>query len=418
MGGDGRPSGVPRHILHLAGALQDVAALTVISDKDEGGFTALGSMPVRHKIISGLTRRLSIRHNWRGISTLLDMLKSEPADLVWIHARLQVLVCRLFLAFRIWKPACPVVFTHHGLPYGPGYHPVIHRICKALERMLVAICPPQNLVFLDHRMAGEMAQTARARRLARHRIHIMPNCSDLRPLPSEKTKGIKRLVMTGRTGRQKDYDLAVRLLAELPPHFYLTLCGPGTEDAGFQSDIATLIPQNVFERITFTGPLLDVRQPLSTADAYLLTSRYEGTPIGALEAFEAGLPIILRDFDGASDLVRAHPCAVLMNSGNLPREAERIVRMLAVFERHSKTLPSEIKMVWQAKWAPAIFSRNARALVRSVLRSASDPVVMPDCIRDAPKRHQDRRKNAAGHVPVPPPCYTTGAPSAENGLQQ
>lgn len=418
MGGDGRPSGVPRHILHLASALQENAILTVISDKDEGGFTALKTMNVRHKVINGLTNRLSLRHHWRGVCGLLHTLTNEPADLIWIHARLQVLVCRLFLAFRIWKPRCPVVFTHHGLPYGRGYHPLVDRLCKTLEKLLVATCPPQDLVFLNHRMAGWMARDARASRLARHRVHVLPNCSNLQPLKRKKEKDIKRLIMTGRTGRQKDYAVAVRLLAELPAQFRLTLCGPGTEDTKFQSGIAKLVSQDVFDRITFTGPLPDVRQPISTADAYLLTSRYEGTPIGALEAFEAGLPIILRDFDGASDLVSKHPCGLLMGSDDLAREAKRITTLLDQFERDAEVLRSAIKEVWRANWAPAIFERNARALVRSVLSSPTGRVAAPDYIRDAPKPPPGLHRNEADRAPTPPPYYTTAAPSAENGLQQ
>ncbi|GLQ28363.1 hypothetical protein GCM10007927_31660 [Sulfitobacter pacificus] len=390
----------------------------MISDKDEGGFTALAEMGVRHIVINGLTKGLSPRHHWRGITTLLHTLRTQSADLIWIHARLQVLLCRLLLALRIWKPECPVVFTHHGLPYGRGYHPLVHRICKALEQMLVATCPPQHLVFLNHRMAGSMARDARARRLARHRVYILPNCSNLRPIPRKTDKNIKRLIMTGRTDRQKNYDIAAQLLAQLPAHFHLTLCGPGTEDATFQSGIAALIPPDVFNRITFTGPLADVRQPISNADAYLLTSRYEGTPIGALEAFEAGLPIILRNFDGALDLVAKHPCGLLMDSDDLSLQAKRITTLLDFFDRDATALRVETQQVWRDNWAPAIFAHNARTLIRSVLSSATGQVAASDYIHDAPMRHQGLRKNVTARAPVPPPCYTTGAPSAENGLQQ
>lgn len=418
VGGDGRPSGVPRHILHLASALQEDTDLTVISDKDEGGFTALKKMNVRHRIIYGLTNRLSPRCHWHGISTLLHALRNEPADLIWVHARLLVLVTRLLLAFRIWKPKCPVLFTHHGLPYGRGYHPLVHRICKALEMVLVATCPPQDLVFLNHRMAGWMARDTQANRLARHCVHILPNCSDLQPLAPKKDRQVKRLIMTGRAGRQKDYDVAARLMAELPAHFHLTLCGPGTETAKFQSAIAAVVSQDVFHRITFAGPMSDVRQPISTADAYLLTSRYEGTPIGALEAFEAGLPIILRDFDGATDLVSKHPCGLLMVSDDLAREAKRIIALLDFFDRDATALRTKIQAVWRANWAPDIFQRNARALIHSVLTTASGPLAALNCTHDVPKLRLGHHKSGAGPFPKPPPYYTTAEPSGESGLQQ
>ncbi len=390
----------------------------MISDRDEGGYTPLRQMNARHLVVNGLTNRLSLRHHWRGVTGLLRLLRNEQSDLIWIHARLQVLVCRLLLAMRIWKPGCPVVFTHHGLPYGRGYHPLVHRVCKWLEMMLVATCPPQDLVFLNHRMAGWMARDTRAKRLARHRVHILPNCADLRPLPRRNDPKTRTLVMTGRTGRQKDYDVAVRLLACLPGYFRLTLCGPGTNDTAFQTYIAGLIPPSVFSRITFTGPLPDVRQPLSEADAYLLTSRYEGTPIGALEAFEAGLPIILRDFDGATDLISKHPSAMLMGTDDLRHEAARIIAFLDHHQLNEVALSARITEVWRTTWSPDIFASNARGLVRSVLRRANVPAARSNCIRDGQEPHPDHRKNAAAHVPVPPPCYTAAAPSVESGLQQ
>ncbi|KIN65796.1 Glycosyltransferase EpsD [Sulfitobacter noctilucae] len=415
VGGDGRPSGVPRHILHLAGALKDHVRLSVVSDKDLGGYTALHGMHVPHIVVRGLTNRMSPLHLWRGITGLLKVFRETDPDLIWIHSRLQVLLFRLLLALNIWRPTCAVAFTHHGLPYGRGYNPVVHRICKELERALVATCPAHNLVFLNHRMAGWMARDARASRLARHRVHILANCSDLRPLPSRRKWGIRTLVMTGRTGRQKDYETAAQLLAEMPENYRLILCGPGTDDPVFQSRISGVVPPETFRRITFTGPLPDVRIPLAQADAYLLTSRYEGTPIGALEAFEAGLPIILRNFDGATDLTAKHPCSLLVELKDLRREALRISEMLDHFDRYQHGISSDIVQVWQDNWSPDIFAHNALALVRSMLQPASVPQARPDFVRGALTLHPDHHKSADVLVPTQQPYHTDVSPSAGNG---
>ena len=401
VGGDGRPSGVPRHIIHLVSALKDDAAITVISDQDQGGYTRLGQMGVRHVVVRGLTNRASIPHVWAGLRGLLSVLKTERPDLIWIHARLPVLMIRLLLALRLWRPHCPVVFTHHGIPYGPGYHPLVHATCKWLEKVLVATCPPQNLIFLNHRMAGWVARDTQAVKLARHRVHILPNCSDLQPLPPSCDEVLRRLVMTGRTGRQKDYDFAARLLNALPNHYRLTLCGPGTDDAAFQAHIASLTTPEVFSHITFTGPLPDARVPLQTADAYLLTSRYEGTPIGALEAFEAGLPIILRDFDGAEDLLAKHPCGLLIGKADLATDAIQIDRLLDRYAQDKNTLRPAIQNVWKENWSPEIFALNARAVVKAILQSPMPHA--PDCGRDAQAQHPDHRKNATARVPRPQP---------------
>ena len=401
VGGDGRPSGVPRHVVHLVKALHEEMNITVISDQDQGGYTDLLQFGVRHVVVPGLTNRLSLPHLWSGLQGLIRALNAQKPDLIWIHARLPVLMIRLMMALRLWRPVCPVAFTHHGMPYGRGYHPMVHAICKWLEKMLVATCPSQDLIFLNHRMAGWMARDTRAVRLARHRVHILPNCSDLQPLPSHCDETVRRLVMTGRTGRQKDYDFAARLLNALPDHYRLTLCGPGTESTAFQTHIAGLVPAEVFSRMTFTGPLPNVRAALQSADAYLLTSRYEGTPIGALEAFEAGLPIILRDFDGANDLISKHPCGLVIGKDDLRTDANRIEALIDRYQQDKTAISRQIKDVWKSTWSPEIFAFNARALVKAILNS---PIpYAPDCGHDVQGQRPDHRKNAAARVPKPQP---------------
>lgn len=410
-------SGVPRHILHLVDALGADAQITVISDQDEGGYAPLANTSAQHVVVEGLRNKLSLQHLWAGITGLMKAFDSHAPDLIWVHARLPILLLRLALALRLWRPGCPVAFTHHGLPYGPGYHPVVHWLCRQLERVLVASCPPQNLIFLNCRMAGWMARDTGGLRLARHRVHILPNCSDLHPYaPVQKPKTATRtLVMTGRAGRQKDYAFAARLLAALPNHYQLMLCGPGTEDQMVQRKITAGLPPWDVKRISFTGPIPDARLPLLGADAYLLTSRYEGTPIGALEAFEAGLPIILRNFPGATDLTALHPCSLLVGTQDLAKDARQIDALLDRFQANEDALRRDIQAVWQRNWSPRLFQRNARALLRALLAEVRHEQAAPDFVRDALALHPSHRKNATVPPPTPQPSGTGGGPSAGNG---
>ncbi|MBB4172593.1 glycosyltransferase involved in cell wall biosynthesis [Sulfitobacter noctilucicola] len=414
VGGDGRPSGVPRHILHLVDALDRYADIIVISDRDEGGYTPLARTSARHKVVRGLTKKPSLTHQWRGISGLISAISDQQPDLIWVHARLQVLVLRILLTLRLWRPACPVAFTHHGMPYGPGYPFWIHKLSSCLEQLLIACSSSQDLVFLNLRMAGWMARDASAKRLARHRVHTLPNCSNLRPIPASRDKSVKRIVMTGRTGHQKDYDTAVRVLEHLPRNYRLNLCGPGTDEPDFQTHIATLVPSEIFAKIEFSGPLPDVRHALSQADAYLLTSRYEGTPIGALEAFEAGLPIILRNFDGAEDLISKHPCSLMIECADLAQDGREITALLERYEANRHVFSEAIKNVWQHTWSTEIFNKNVLTLVQSILNRPIVPAAVTDYIHDGPALLPDLSKTADAPFPTPPPSNIDAAPSAVN----
>ena len=367
VGGEGIPSGVPRHICHLAAAYQRLAKVTVLSDINHGGYDALLDLDVRHVILPGLSTRLSLSHMWQGWRGLLNFLKKSNPDLVWIHARLPSLMGRAALALRLWRPRGATAFTIHGLSYGKGHKPHASAISLAVEKMLMSACPRTNIVFLSQDMADRARTTLGAKRLARHHVHILPNCSDLGDLPPVIRGAAPSLVMTGRAGQQKNYALAARMLVHLPKDYTLILCGSGTETDDFQSSIAAMVPADVRARILCTGPVRDVRPYLRKADAYLLTSRYEGTPIGTLEAFEAGLPIILSNFEGADALVSQHPLGIALDFGNLEDAARRIEQLVTTARNGDDSYRQRARQVWEKEWSPQVFTKRCRALLQNFL---------------------------------------------------
>ncbi|MGC1494893.1 MAG: glycosyltransferase family 4 protein [Sulfitobacter sp.] len=369
IGGDGGPSGVPRHILHLATALQSDAQITVASDVNLGGYDGLADVGASHITLPGLQSHLSAAHLWRGWRGLLRLLKTHSADLVWLHARLPVVMGRTALAIRLWRPKHRVAVTFHGLPFGAGHRPMANSVSRWIERVLLTVCPPLDLVFLSQYAADTMVKTIGHKRLGRHRIHVLPNCSDLGALPTKTHSDHRQLVMTGRVGWQKNYQRAAQILAHLPDHFQLTLCGAGTDEKAFQSDMAARLPKDVAARINYAGPVQDVRPYLMSADGYLLCSRYEGMPIGTLEAFEAGLPIILSDFEGADELAAKHPFALMLDFADMPKDAEKIENLINRYRASETTAHQEIRKVWDTEWSPKVFAENAKALVKDLIRA-------------------------------------------------
>jgi glycosyltransferase involved in cell wall biosynthesis len=65
----------------------------------------------------------------------------------------------------------------------------------------------------------------------------------------------------------------------------------------------------------FVGTLDDVRPCLHAADAFVMTSEWEGLPIAGLEAMSAGLPAILYNVYGLKDLLRNGDGGLLIEPG-------------------------------------------------------------------------------------------------------
>ncbi|AZV80630.1 glycosyltransferase family 1 protein (plasmid) [Parasedimentitalea marina] len=371
-GGDGGPSGVPRNICMLARALQDAAEVHVVSEADRGGYVDLKASGARHHVVQRLKSSLNPGHLWRGWCGFLGIVQSRPWSLVWLHARLPVLLGRLALALRLWRPApeTRVALTYHGLPFGPGHRSGMAALSRRVEQALLAACPPLDLIFLTVTQKQRMVTAVGASVLRRHRCHVLPNSSDLGPLPQRpdpRTPG-RTLVLTGRVGYQKNYALAVRFFSHLPQDMRLILCGGGTAEPAFQRQMRQ-IAGPAAARLEFRGAMADIRPVLAEADGYLLTSRYEGTPIGALEACEAGLPLLLSPFETAADVAAGHPMArvLQLSAESMDQDAKSadllIHEYLVARERHS----TEIRAAWKQQWSRSAFDRNAQALLRELL---------------------------------------------------
>lgn len=362
LGGDGGPSGVPRHIVDLVRALRGRARLTVLSEADRGGYSALAGLGARHVMLDGLASRLDPRRAARGQAALADWLAAHPAQLVWAHARLPVLMLRRILQAGHWQPRdTRLALTYHGLPFGPGHRIGTGTVSRRVEARLLGAVPPLDLVFLTQDQAQRMA-AAMGPAMDRHRAHVLANASHLGPLPAAASRRPGRhLVMTGRAGWQKNYAGALRLLRHLPGDIHLSLCGAGTDSARFGARARRLAGAGA-PRLHLLGELEDVRPVLAAADGYLLTSRYEGQPIGALEAMEAGLPMALSDFEGARALTRDHPCACVL-TGPRAAQAAQVDALLTRYLAARAALTGDIRAHWAARYHPDRFAAAARALV-------------------------------------------------------
>jgi len=370
FGGDGGLSGVPRHLGQICETISNTVDLTVASDRNVGGFDHAVQIGACHVEMEGLRSSLwpvSIIKGWIGAHRLLTQQKW---DLVWLHARLPAILVRLAFAlgFTRLHNNAHIVMSYHGIPFDPGQRRIAARVSRMVESFLLSRCPQMHLIFLSSDMVSRLRDVVGSSILDRHKIHVLPNSSNLGTIPRETTHMTKRnLVITGRAGYQKNYALAVRLMDHLPENYILTLCGNGTDDRSFQSRLLRQVRAQTRARIQFSGPVVDVGGILAMADCYLLTSRYEGLPIGAIEAFEMGLPLVLTPFEAAPEMVAAHPLAMCLPLQDLPRDAVRIARLVETYRKNRAAYSDQIKLAWKRKYPYAAWQARVRNLMQEIL---------------------------------------------------
>ena len=236
----------------------------------------------------------------RGATYLTSLLA-----FIWRHrTRFDVVYCRgmadaaLGLSFAKWIglvrwPVMVVPINAKGqgdanfLQSVPGW-PLWRRL---LDRHVDAI----NLIN------GDIAAELDAMGLRRPQRSRIPNGIDVRP--AIERSGIhrpKRLMWTGRFVHQKGLDLLIDALARIGPlsdRYTIDLHGDGPlrQSLAERADAAGL-----GHVVRFSGVLdkNDVRAKLAMADGFLLPSRYEGMSNSALEAMEAGLPVLCTSCGG------------------------------------------------------------------------------------------------------------------------
>jgi glycosyltransferase involved in cell wall biosynthesis len=144
----------------------------------------------------------------------------------------------------------------------------------------------------------------------------------------------RRLIWTGRLEFQKGLDLLLPALAACRrdgTRFVLDLFGEGSERDFLEAQSVELGLDDV---VTFHGSRAtqQLRRELGSADVFVLPSRYEGMSNSALEAMEAGLPVLCTQCGGID-----HAIAEGAGWTCRPGDADHLLEVLRIMFGESPT---------------------------------------------------------------------------------
>jgi glycosyltransferase involved in cell wall biosynthesis len=154
------------------------------------------------------------------------------------------------------------------------------------------------------------------------RVDVLPN-----PAPNVSDAGSfdvgahPVLAFAGRLTAQKDLDLALAAMRELPG-VRLLVAGDGPERARLEAAAG--------DNVRFLGPLprAEVLGLLCAADAAILTSAWENFPHGVVEALAVGTPVIATRTGGVAEVVRDGENGLLVEPGDVAAFASAVRRYL------------------------------------------------------------------------------------------
>ena len=136
------------------------------------------------------------------------------------------------------------------------------------------------------------------------RIEVIPNGLDVQRFAARASYGSITTVLTVANLRmEKAHDVLLQAAATLlkaHPQLRFQIAGDGPRLPSLRRLAAAL---GIAERVTFLGHREDVPALLAHADVFVLPSRSEAFPNGAIEARAAGLPVVASAVGGLLDLV-------------------------------------------------------------------------------------------------------------------
>lgn len=217
------------------------------------------------------------------------------------HANLFARVARLICHF----PA--LICTAHNLREtsekgGPTWHKeLLYRVTDHLADSTTIIC---RAAFDRYVRVGAVPA---------HKLQVIPNGVDAyfySPSPESKSELRTSLNLDGRfvwltIGRlvkQKDFPTLLRALQQFDQSDSLLLIvGAGPLEAELRQECRRL---GIKHRVRFCGTSEDLLSLYQSADAFVLSSEFEGLSSALLEAASTGLPAVVTDVGGNAEIVR------------------------------------------------------------------------------------------------------------------
>ena len=262
----------------------------------------------------------SVRRPVSALVALVRYFRSEVRDGDVIHVHLFPSLLLVPMAQRLARRSCRLVMTEHNTVNG--------RRGRWIGRLVDSLIYPRYdaIVCISEgtREALEAWMPAQGSRAS-----VVTNGVGL-PFAEPVRRSDPRpfvILSLGRLVEQKDYSTALAAISELSDlDLEYRIAGSGPLFGALEREAERL---GVRERVRFLGYRSDVEALLESADAFLLTSAWEGFGLVAVEAMNAGLPVICSDVPGLREVVgEGGDCALLVRPGDFSGFARALRRVV------------------------------------------------------------------------------------------
>jgi glycosyltransferase involved in cell wall biosynthesis len=261
----------------------------------------------------------------RGLIRLARLVRRERPDVLHSHMVHANLMAR---ALRLVAPVPVVVSTIHNINEGGRLRMAAYRLTNGLVDHMTIISEAAAERFVADRIVpSEM-------------LRVVPNGVDVdlyRNVPEATWTALRKSLVAegefawlavGRFEAAKDYPNMLRAFARVhqrQPGAVLLLVGRGR----LQGEAEELVRQLGLERcVRLLGVRQDVPEVMRSADAYVMSSAWEGMPMVLLEASAAALPVVATAVGGNREVVRDGESGYLVPPSDAEALSDAMLRLM------------------------------------------------------------------------------------------
>ena len=262
---------------------------------------------------------------------LLRRLRPQVLHSHMFHANLLARVARLLY------PAPVLISTLHSIAESGResgkikWRDRLYRLTDSLSDVTVAVC---NAVAERH---------SDARAVSKKRLRVIPNGVDTRVFrpDAERRERMRRelrlgtefaWLAVGRLMWKKGYETMLRAFAE-EGRGLLLIAGSGPQERELEELAGEL---GVHAR--FLGPRDDVPELMAACDGFVQSSMVEGLPLALLEAAASGVPAVVSDAGGVSEVVLDGRTGLVVPLGNPQWRGAAVSRLVDMPEEQRRKL--------------------------------------------------------------------------------
>lgn len=276
---------------------------------------------VRESAVQPLRFAGSIR---AGYSLMADVIRRHDINVIQTHLP-GANFWGLLLALRGLAAVVPTVHNNREFSYGDSDNPLRARARRLAYAALVRHCAAMVAVSEEVKVSlrRDLGLSARAS----ERIVVVRNGVQIPEIADLPGRALLRagfalpednfiFLAAGRHCEQKNFrDLirAAAILADEHGAWKLVIAGDGPDRPQLESMVADAKLGGV---IVFPGNVMDMQGLMVAADAFVMSSLWEGLPLVLLEAMAVGLPIVGNRIAGIEGIVGHEVEGLLVEPGD------------------------------------------------------------------------------------------------------